>query len=157
MVVAPGPLIEEAPRELAPPSASDEGPTVVPPPSPSDVVPPPSPRDEAPSSAVERPAPRTREVLAALRRLVDPPPHESGCEVVMDDPNASLASALAPFMRAADLRRVNCSPAGEGFLCYVSLVKHTGGEDEEWGVILELQLDAAHAIDPRSIRCDFAG
>lgn len=125
----------DEPLEIAPPPLIDDGPT-----------------------PLGLPAPQTYEVLDALTRLMIPVPSLGECAVLAGDaPGEPLGAILAGYVRDADTREVACVPAPGGFQCRVSLVKSTGGEDEEYGLFLDLQLDAAHAIEPGSIVCEIAG
>ena len=113
--------------------------------------------DDAPTP-LGLPAPQTYEVLDALTSLMVPVPSEGECAVLAEDgPGEPFGAILAGYVRDADTREVTCVPAPGGFRCRVSLVRSTGGEGEEYGLFLDLQLDAAHAIEPGSVVCQIAG
>ncbi len=137
----------DAPRDRPREPTSDE---------PLEVAPPPL-IDDTPAP-LGLPPPGSYEVLDALTRMLVPVPTEGDCSYLAeDDPGASFGAILAPYVRDADTREVTCVPAIGGFQCRVSLVKSTGGEDEEYGIFLDVHVDAAHAIEPRSIVCQLAG
>lgn len=125
----------DEPLEIARPPLIDEGPT-----------------------PLGLPAPQTYEVLDALTRLMVPVPSGGECGYLAEDaPDEPFGAILAGYVRDADTRDVTCVPAPGGFRCRVSLVKSTGGDEEEFGLFLDLQLDAAHAIEPGSVVCQLAG
>ena len=127
--------VSDEPLEIAPPPLIDDDPT-----------------------PLGLPAPQTYEILEGLTSLLVPIPTEGECALLAEDePNAPFGAALAPYVHDADAREVVCMPAIGGFQCRVSLIKTTGGEDEEYGVFLDVHVDGAHVIEPRSITCRFAG